>query len=849
MHSNSQALTRRFQWEWRWLLSIWLAIGALLMVLLWLEHGEIKTNEGKFLEHEARMLQETLALQLGATNRALDMVIADLQRWQALPDRLERANRRLQALPGAVLGMHSIALLDARGTVIASSDRKIIGRDFSNRSYYRTARQTASPATLIVSPPYRTDDDSWVIALARIVHAPDGEFGGVVAATLDSTQLLTLLQQARHSPDMIVSLLHGDGLRFLAVIGNEPTPTEYGVNLAQPDSLFLRHRESGQENSLLLGVRLTSGAPNLMALRNIQPPGLQMDNPLVIAVGHDWRAMFADWRRKAGFLCGVHLLIGMLAAFGLRYLQRHQRQIWLQETELAAQATAMEVRWRAVLEATNQGVWDWDARTDKIYFSPVWKSMLGYAEDEIGDTLSEWESRLHPEDRESVLADVRRHLDGKTAYYENVHRVACKDGGYKWILDRGRIIERDAQGKPVRLIGTHTDVTESRRQKERLDRLAESLPGALYQYLLTADGHSRFPYVSKGIQNIYGYSPEELQQDASLVFERIHPDDLARVRESIEHSARTLNVWRIEYRVILPELGERWISGLAQPQPLEAGEILWHGYIHDVTEAKQQALQLQETERLLQHLMDEMPIGLCMVDAAGNIYYRNKRFETLFGYTYADVPTLEQWWLKAYPDPAQRAQISAGWTAAVAQAAETGQDIPTADYPVTTREGVVRTVGIGGITFGNRFLATFVDNTEQQAQRDRLHELAYMDGLTGVANRRHFDQTLQSEWQHCRRNGLPLALLMIDIDHFKHYNDSYGHQQGDACLQAVASVLRAGFNRPHDLVARYGGEEFVCLMPDGDSSPQTLLTRADANLYRAKEKGRNRVDDGTDRPS
>lgn len=177
-----------------------------------------------------------------------------------------------------------------------------------------------------------------------------------------------------------------------------------------------------------------------------------------------------------------------------------------------------------------------------------------------------------------------------------------------------------------------------------------------------------------------------------------------------------------------------------------------------------------------------------------------------------------------------------------------------------------------------------------KAQGDLLRELAFIDGLTGVANRRRFDEALQAEWRRCRRSATSLALLMIDIDHFKRYNDCYGHQTGDACLQTVALALKERFSRSHDLVARYGGEEFVCLMPEcnlaaglakaeelratvaalgiphadsptanmvtlsigvtamqpaGDSTPQQLVAAADAALYTAKSGGRNRVNGGT----
>ncbi|MBN8442166.1 MAG: diguanylate cyclase [Thauera sp.] len=115
-----------------------------------------------------------------------------------------------------------------------------------------------------------------------------------------------------------------------------------------------------------------------------------------------------------------------------------------------------------------------------------------------------------------------------------------------------------------------------------------------------------------------------------------------------------------------------------------------------------------------------------------------------------------------------------------------------------------------------------------RAQNELLRQLAFIDGLTGLANRRRFDEALQSEWRHCWRREAPLTLLMIDIDYFKRFNDRYGHQAGDACLQDVAATLKAAFGRPHDLVARYGGEEFVCLLPEtdlaaGEAKAQVLL--------------------------
>jgi diguanylate cyclase (GGDEF)-like protein len=167
---------------------------------------------------------------------------------------------------------------------------------------------------------------------------------------------------------------------------------------------------------------------------------------------------------------------------------------------------------------------------------------------------------------------------------------------------------------------------------------------------------------------------------------------------------------------------------------------------------------------------------------------------------------------------------------------------------------------------------------------DILEAMAWMDGLTGIPNRRRFDQVLENEWKRAQRNQMSLALIMADVDYFKAYNDCHGHGAGDICLRQVATLLAASVSRSGDLVARYGGEEFVMLMPDTDvdgaqriaemlcrrveaqqiphasssvsawvtisagyavlipdlqQAPSILLDEADSRLYLAKNAGRN----------
>ena len=112
-----------------------------------------------------------------------------------------------------------------------------------------------------------------------------------------------------------------------------------------------------------------------------------------------------------------------------------------------------------------------------------------------------------------------------------------------------------------------------------------------------------------------------------------------------------------------------------------------------------------------------------------------------------------------------------------------------------------------------------------QTANQKLHKLAILDGLTGIANRRYFDLVLDKEWQRLAREQQPLSLIFADVDYFKAYNDTYGHQQGDRCLQIIAQILQQFTRRPADLVARYGGEEFALILPNTDASGALFLAR------------------------
>lgn len=126
-----------------------------------------------------------------------------------------------------------------------------------------------------------------------------------------------------------------------------------------------------------------------------------------------------------------------------------------------------EARWQFAVEGVGYGVWDWNIEADETYYSPKWKELLGFAESEIGRSPDEWSERIHPEDIVRVRAAVDEHLAGRAPVYVSEYRVRCKDGSYKWILGRGKVVSRAGDGRALRMIGTHTDITERRQAEER----------------------------------------------------------------------------------------------------------------------------------------------------------------------------------------------------------------------------------------------------------------------------------------------------------------------------------------------------------------------------------------------
>ena len=618
--------------------------------LLSREGSNVASLERQRLETQARVIEENIVRQLRGANAALAGVRYDLVSGD---HGLERRSLtlNLKVLADAMPGVRSLIVTDPQGTITASNQRQIIGQNFSHRAYF-TVPQAGKDATILyVSAPFRSVLGAYVLNVTRAMTSSDGKFAGVVSATLDPEYFEIVMRSVLYANDMSVQLAHGDGLRLVVTPANEKL-LQTSLNI--PGSGFSRHIASGQFANLFDEDKGPDGVGRMVAARSVMPAELNMDKPLVVMVSRDLKAVYAPWLEDVYTYVAFATLVMIASGVALHFSQRRRRAL------AVTQAATEEVRRKSarrlefVLKGADLGLWDWNLAVDELQVNDREWQMMGYQRDEVVLTQAFWKSLIHPDDGPAVLAAFNSHVQGETPAYRIEHRMKHKDGHWVWVLNHAMVTERDATNAPLRVLGTHLDISER--------KLADA---------------------------------------------------------KIAENAAQLELANVQ-----------------------------------------------------------------------------------------------------------------------------------------------------------------------------LSRLSLTDGLTGVGNRRLFDQTLGAEWTRGTRQKQPLALLMIDLDHFKLYNDSYGHQGGDDCLRHVASTLAKCLLRGGELLARYGGEEFVMLLPCTDvagakvvaqrcldqmsaariphqASPvsqwltlsigiasvtpeagmtsDSLVKTADKALYQAKESGRARFESMEDR--
>lgn len=344
--------------------------------------------------------------------------------------------------------------------------------------------------------------------------------------------------------------------------------------------------------------------------------------------------------------------IALLKTVGEVFVSAIQRQ----QTQEALQLS--QERFALAVEGASEGIWDWDIKTGLIYFSPRWKSMLGYGDREIANRFEEWSYRLHPEDRAQAFTVLNEYLEGKTPIYEQEFRLLHKDGTYRWILARGKAL-RDKEGKPYRMAGSHADITEGKQAQEAL-QLTQFSVDRTADAIFWSGLDARFIYVNQAACQSLGYSQEELLR--MRVWD-IDPDFNAELWPEHWRELQQAGSLKLESH-------HRNKDGRIFPVEVSVNYIEFNGKayncaiardISDRVSAEQEKTELirslQESQHFIQQIADTNPNILYIYDLVErrNIY-SNRQTASILGYSPAEIKKMGENFL---PDLLHPEDISA----------------------------------------------------------------------------------------------------------------------------------------------------------------------------------------------
>lgn len=603
--------------------------------------------------------------------------------------------------------------------------------------------------------------------------------------------------------------------------------------------------------------------------------------------------------------------------------------------ELAEQMTrelkAGEARHRLIMQGSGVCFWDWDVSRDEVHFegSLGEGGDLGFGSDRLPSNV--WFRAVHSEDQAQMWTLLDAHMRGTTASFEAEYRIVGRDLRPRWVMARAVVVDRHADGAPSRLSGTLVDIDKRKRVEMALEqerRLFNSGPVIVIRIRL--DDDPVYTYFSSNVYELWGYPPGSLDHGCKRA-ELVHPDDLARTmaiyREVISGGGKHLQT---ELRYRMQDQSYRWHSLYGKVmRSTDPTELV--GYLIDIEDRKQVDQEISQQKAMLEELVVNLRDSeheRTLLHQTGDMLNSAKNIDEACAIVQRTAQVMFPGWSGAIStsDAAGNLTVRDRWgghmvermlptfgneqcwalrrgrshTFLDARRSVPCQHLECADHPHPTL--CVPMVADGKVVGALHLMADAhavdgeVMRTMERAERlgetlklslsnlglrATLQEQAVRDGLTGLYNRRLLAERLPAEIQRCLRTDQMLVLAMMDIDHFKRFNDQFGHEAGDLVLHAVARCIGESV-RGYDLACRYGGEEFCVVLPGcsvdaamarlqsmrqmsssltlrhggqplprvtlsgglalaREESPEQLIARADAALYAAKAAGRDRV--------
>jgi diguanylate cyclase (GGDEF)-like protein/PAS domain S-box-containing protein len=498
--------------------------------------------------------------------------------------------------------------------------------------------------------------------------------------------------------------------------------------------------------------------------------------------------------------------------------------------------------WKLALEGSGVGVWDWNLITGEQTHSAHWEEMLGFAVGELNHGYQDFIGRVHPDDLKLVQDESKAYADGLAPKYQLDFRMRCKDGSWKWILTCGTVVQRDAQGKPMRMIGTHTDISERKRSEEALQavnaellensQLLQTTLASISQGILVIGANGRVRMFNPRVCELLSLSENFLaslptmQELTCYQFERGDFGPEAE-RVGISGRAHVMGVAKGDSDAVPNEYVRITPQGRTlevRSQPLPSGGMV--RTFADVTIHVQAAAAARENEDRWKLAMESTGDGVWDWYVQTGEEFFSPRLLQMCGFEDTDLRNLSQELdNRTHPDDIEQMERDRrdhfeGRSASYHN-----------EHRVRRKDGSWKWVLSRGMVINRdaqgqplRMIGTFTDVTNRKESEALIRQQAFYDTLTGLPNRRMLRDRLEQEIRKCKRDGRQLALLFIDLDHFKEVNDTLGHDSGDLLLVEAGRRLQACV-RQSDTVARMGGDEFTVILaelPNSDHLEGTL---------------------------
>ena len=592
--------------------------------------------------------------------------------------------------------------------------------------------------------------------------------------------------------------------------------------------------------------------------------------------------------------------VNLLAGYTIDITERKQAEKLLRESE---------ERFRQLITSAPDVVFVVDEKGKITFANMEATNLMGYAPDEFIGMAVE---KLMPQ---NIRGD---HIANRTKYMRDPHtRLMEAQLNLLATHKDGNEIPVDIKISPVNIDGkTHIvafmrDITMRKQADEKLRESEEKyrlIVETAHEGIWVLDTDGKTSYANTRMAEMLGYKIEDLIGHSLFEF---MDDDARKEAEQMLERRRKGVAEQHEFRFRHKDGSPFWAilstSAIIDSDSKFIGAL---GMITDITERKQAEEKLlkakkeaEESETRFRKSLEYSPTPMAVADHMGKMIFLNQNFIATYGYTLQDIPSIDQWMLKAYPDPEYRNFYLQLWKQDSEYAVTNNTATPLREGLVTCKSGEVKTVAILIFFEKDLIIGHFLDISERvrtegelrtsnetlktqfneiNTLKETLQEQAIRDPLTGLHNRRYLDETLAHEVARAKRENYPISIMLIDIDRFKNFNDTYGHSTGDEVLKSLSRLLVESI-RQGDIACRYGGEEFLIVMvsthetdverraekirhdfnelrtrfenqelsatvsigvsyyPRHGTEIQQVIKNADAAMYQAKQKGRNRV--------